>query len=84
VAFKPGQKKAGGRKAGTPNKTTVQLKQAILDAFQQVGGARYLAEIAQDNPGAFCTLLGKVLPMDIQNTDGSLKPTIIRICGPDE
>ena len=36
--FKPGQKKRGGRTKGTPNKSTVQVKTAILNAFEEVGG----------------------------------------------
>lgn len=60
-----GLPKTGGRRAGTPNKTTAQLKEAILGAFSEVGGQRYLARVADENPQVFCTLLGKVLPMTV-------------------
>lgn len=55
-----------GRKAGVPNKLTADVKAMILGALQQVGGQDYLARQAEENPPAFMTLLGKVLPTTIQ------------------
>ena len=57
-----------GRSKGTPNKTTGLLKEMILQALaeQEGGGVEYLKQQAQLNPGAFMTLLGKVLPTQIQ------------------
>lgn len=58
-----------GRKKGTPNKTTALLKDAILQAATDAGGADglvgYLKDQATANPGPFMALLGKVLPMQI-------------------
>ena len=61
-----GSPKTGGRKKGTPNKTTSELKTAIMQAFDKAGGSRYLENIAQVNPAVFCQLLGKVLPKEIE------------------
>ena len=61
----PGQPKTGGRKKGTPNKTTTLVKEAILRAFEEVGGSSYLAQVAKDDQKTFCTLLGRVLPAEI-------------------
>ena len=58
-------RKTGGRKKGTPNKTTAKLKDAILNAFEEVGGQSYLVTVAREDPRTFCTLLGKVLPKDV-------------------
>ena len=58
--------KTGGRKKGTPNKTTAQVKDAILKAFDQAGGAKYLLKVSEDDPRTFCTLLAKVLPAEIK------------------
>ncbi len=63
-----GQPKTGGRQRGTPNKTTALLKDAILEAAQQAGGdtdglVAYLKQQAEENPGPFMALLGKVLPL---------------------
>lgn len=64
--------KTGGRKKGTPNKTTALLKDAILQAARNAGGAddaeglvSYLEIQAKENPGPFLSLLGKVLPMQL-------------------
>jgi hypothetical protein len=54
--------KTGGRTKGTPNKTTKALKEMILGALDQAGGEAYLLQQARENPNAFLTLVGKVLP----------------------
>ncbi len=61
-----GAPKTGGRKAGTPNKLNATVKQAIEAAFDKVGGADYLARMAEDQPAAFMTLLGKVIPTQVE------------------
>jgi len=58
-------RKTGGRKRGTPNKLTGQVKEMILAALDEVGGADYLVKQASENPVAFMGLVGKVLPMTI-------------------
>lgn len=66
--------KTGGRQAGTPNKTTALLKDAILKAAEQAGGEEglvgYLQQQASASPAAFMALLGKVLPMQVTGEDG--------------
>lgn len=69
--------KTGGRQKGTPNKLTALLKDEILQAADDAhadGRVGYLTEQAKENPTAFLTLLGKVLPMQIEGTgkDGSI------------
>jgi hypothetical protein len=54
-----------GRKKGIPNKTTLALKEMILKALDDVGGADYLVSQAMENPTAFMTLVGKVLPLQV-------------------
>jgi hypothetical protein len=80
---KPGTPKTGGRQKGALNKTTRTIKEAIEAAFQGVGGADYLMQQAQQNPQAFMTLLGKIIPAQVQadltNSDGSFKPAVIQI-----
>jgi hypothetical protein len=34
-------------------------------AFDEVGGADYLKNVAQTDPRTFCTLLGKILPTQV-------------------
>lgn len=62
--------KTGGRQKGTPNKINAALKDMILGALSDVGGQEYLAIQARENPSAYMTLLGKVLPMQVAGVDG--------------
>ena len=71
-----------GRPKGATNKMTRTIKAAIEEAFTTVGGADYLAKMAVQQPAAFMTLLGKVLPTQLEhsNPDGTMsKPTVIEI-----
>lgn len=58
-------KKTGGRQKGTPNKVTADLKAAVLGAFDNAGGQKYLEAVARDDPKTFCGLLGKILPTQV-------------------
>lgn len=62
--------KTGGRRKGTPNRITSDLKVAIMQTFDQVGGIAYLSRIANEQPHVFCSLLGKVLPLQVTGRDG--------------
>ncbi|MCC7144261.1 MAG: hypothetical protein IT349_19370 [Candidatus Eisenbacteria bacterium] len=62
--------KTGGRKKGTPNKLSADLKAMILGALDQAGGQTYLVAQAKKNPTAFLTLVGKVLPLQVSGEDG--------------
>lgn len=71
-----------GRRKGVPNRTTAVLKDAIMAAFDQVGGVEYLAGIAVTEPKAFCALLGRVLPTEVKaDVDGSVTINIKRFSG---
>jgi hypothetical protein len=81
-ANRPKRVKTGGRRKGTPNKTTALLKDAILQAAEGAGGPEgitgYLQTQATANPGPFMSLLGKVLPMQIAGDDGGPLQIIVR------
>ena len=57
-----------GRPKGSLNKTTVAIKEAVLAALDQAGGVDYLVAQASTNPTAFLTLVGKVLPLQVDAT----------------
>lgn len=65
-------RKTGGRRKGTPNRVTGDLRALILGALEDVGGRDYLVHQARENPHVFVALLGKVLPRDL-NLSGGLK-----------
>lgn len=55
-----------GRPKGVPNKLTKAVKEMILGALDRAGGEDYLLVQANENPQAFMTLLGKILPAEIK------------------
>lgn len=79
-----------GRKKGAVNKTTAVLKDAILLAATQTGldGAGtgglvgYLRSLAQSEPKAFSSLLGRVLPLQITGEGGG--PVVIKASSEDQ
>ena len=62
--------KTGGRVAGTPNKTPTAIKDMIIKALDDCGGVEYLKKQAVDNPNAFLTLVGKVIPLQVTGDGG--------------
>lgn len=79
-------KKFGGRKKGTPNKSTVKIKTAVMEAFEKCGGAKYLQKVAEEDPKTFFTLLARVLPAEIQadiNHSGDIDQTVRIVFGKD-
>lgn len=66
VSKQPTYTRLGGRPAGSPNKFTMVIKQAIEWAFNEAGGREYLLRVALTEPKAFIGLLTRVLPKDLQ------------------
>ncbi len=60
-----------GRRKGVPNKTTANLKAALEESFDELGGVRWLVELAQSEPRAYAALLAKLLPSQV-NMDASV------------
>lgn len=74
-----------GRPKGSRNKTTALLKDAILKAAEQAGNkvgddglVSYLEQQAEENPGPFMSLLGKVLPMQVEGASGGPIQVVIQ------
>lgn len=49
----PNLKPGPGRPKGSQNKLTKTVKQAVLDAFEELGGAEWLASVAREDPKTF-------------------------------
>lgn len=72
--------KTGGRGKGTPNKLTGDVKNMIIEALQNSGGVEYLEKQAVENPNAFLTLVGKVIPFALSSDpDNPAFPSTIEI-----
>ena len=60
-----------GRAKGTPNALTASIKDAIQNAFEELGGTSYLVHVGRTDPRTFCALLSRLLPTKLANADGS-------------
>src|SRR5690242_11965451 len=64
-----GTQPPGGSRKGIPNKITADVRTMILAALDHVGGQDYLAQQARDNPKAFLSLLGRLIPTQMTGPD---------------
>lgn len=73
--------KTGGRKAGTPNKLTVEAKEAFRLAAQGIGGVDALTEWARQSPDKFWPLYAKLIPLDVTSGERPIQnvPSAIRV-----
>ena len=81
-------KKTGGRQKGSVNKTTASVKQALVEAFEELGGVKSLVEFGRENPRDFYALWVKIMPtevkQDLTSSDGSIMPVAIQVVGIDD
>jgi hypothetical protein len=74
MAAHKGHARAGGRVKGTPNHITKDLREAIMHAFDKVGGEDYLVTVARKNPAVFCALLARILPLQVNTAGATIMP----------
>jgi hypothetical protein len=55
-----------GRRPGSRNKWGQDVQRTILTALDQVGGVRYLKQMAYEQPVAFMGLVGKCVPRELR------------------
>ena len=54
-----------GRKPGSPNTLTRNMREIIMVAFTKAGGCDYLVRQSKEEPKAFMALLGRVVPQEV-------------------
>ena len=64
-----GAPKTGGREAGTPNKITREVREMVIAALDRAGGEDYLLAQSKENPKAFLSLVGRLIPTQITGKD---------------
>lgn len=67
-----------GRPKGVPNKATALVKDMVTQALAGAGGVEYLTRQADENPAAFLSLVGKVIPLQITGGQEPIKIEITR------
>ena len=66
-------KKFGGRKKGSQNKTTIiahDVKRMFFEALDNVGGVKYLTNLARTQPKVFVPALVRLLPTELSGPNG--------------
>jgi len=76
-----GKRPGSGRKAGTPNKMSMTVKENVIAVFNEIGGVEHMKQWAIDNPNNFYNIYAKILPTqtEISGADGSALPIGIGI-----
>ena len=61
-----GQPKTGGRKKGSQNEMTVNIKDAIHQALNQLGPTKWMLSLAETDPKTFAMLVAKCIPAELK------------------
>jgi hypothetical protein len=80
---KPGERR-GGRQKGSQNKVTKAAKEAIVEAFENMGSVKALTTWAKANPKEFYTLIWtKIIPLQVGgDPDNPLTVTVVELVAP--
>ena len=63
---KKGHPKTGGRKKGTPNKYTADVRATVKAAFDRLGGEDYLVMVGKRDPKVFMGAFNKLIPTAVE------------------
>ena len=69
-----------GRRAGTPNKTTRAVKEALmraLEATREDGGEKFFTDLRDSDPKTFATLVSKLIPNQTHVTGDEGGPVVV-------
>ena len=69
VSKRGGARAGSGRPKGSLDKGNALIRDMIIEALHNVGGVAYLEGVARDQPTAFVSLIGKVMPVQVEGTD---------------
>jgi hypothetical protein len=71
-----GARPGGGRPKGSLDKGNALIREMIAQALDEAGGVAYLVETAKTHQAAFLSLIGKVMPVQIEGGDAPIKHSI--------
>ena len=69
MTFKSGMQKVAGRVKGTPNKLTANFREAVLLAYDAIGGHATFAEWARQNPTEFFKIAARLIPTELTSSE---------------
>jgi hypothetical protein len=91
ILEKPIKKRGGpragaGRPKGVPNKVSTSMKQAIADAFDQLGGTHRMVQWAMEDPKhltEFYKLAARLIPVEtnVSGANGGPIQTVLEVVG---
>lgn len=65
-----GKRTGAGRPKGAIDKGNALIRELIVETLDDLGGTTYLAGVARSHPAAFLSLLGKVMPVQLEGAGG--------------
>lgn len=65
-----GARPGAGRPKGSLDKGNALIRELIVGALDRLGGVDYLIRSAESHPAAFLSLLGKVMPIQVEGAGG--------------
>jgi hypothetical protein len=71
-----GPRPGSGRPKGSLDKGNALIREMIVEALHGVGGVAYLQEKAESHPQAFLSLIGKVMPVQVEGGDNPIQHAI--------
>lgn len=73
-------KKTGGRRPGSPNKSTRAFKEAVLDVFHLIGGVEAFAKWAKENQSEYYTKIApRLIPTELAGASEGVAPLVIEV-----
>jgi hypothetical protein len=81
MKFQKGVPKIGGRQKGTPNRLTTTFREAVILAFDRIGGHQAFAQWAADNPTEFYRIASRLIPAEMGAKDEKIIVIVNRAGG---
>lgn len=73
---KGGARPGAGRPKGSLDKGNALIRELIVSALDGVGGVEYLKSTAVSHPAAFLSLVGKVMPIQVEGGDKPIQHSV--------
>jgi hypothetical protein len=76
--FEKGMAKLGGRQRGTPNRVTGAFREAVLLAYENIGGHEAFSKWAADNQTEFYRIAARLIPTEIKGPSEEITVVLAR------